>query len=407
MTQRWNLAVLIALLMALFAWPVLAQSGGGIHFGPYTLGADERTSGDLVVFGPVRLEEDSVFEGDLSAFGAVDMKDDAVITGDLVAFGAAEVAGTVEGDLFCAGMVSLLETAVIEGDVSSMGGISREEGATIRGDVVPVDEDFEWDMPGFGPMPGVSPRFVRPGWMGFLWDLVRGVVTIFVIGIFALLIASIWPQQMERVGQTLVESPLPSFGVGVLALLAAAALIAILLATICLSPLALLGAVVVGLGVVFGWVALGAVLGERMLRGIFHSQNVTPVGSTLLGTALVTLLAVLVNAVSDCLYPILIFQLFALAAGAVTLTRFGTMPYAATGGAGTGTVRPPAGSPHTPPSAERPPRIPAELEERRVPEEGTSEPSPVVPSPVTEEEELPSPYYGTEAEDEESEGDEA
>ena len=76
-----------------------------------------------------------------------------------------------------------------------------------------------------------------------------------------------------------------------------------------------------------GWVALGAVLGERVLHGLFKTTENTPVLATLLGTASLTLLAVLVNLISDCLYAVLIFPIFALAAGAVFLTRGGTRRY--------------------------------------------------------------------------------
>ncbi|MFP4344353.1 MAG: polymer-forming cytoskeletal protein, partial [Anaerolineales bacterium] len=329
MFRKWQYGILLAILLAGLAWPVLAAQGGaGVHFGLLRINKGERRSGDLVNFGPVEMREDAEFDGDLVVFGSIEIDEGSRITGDLTAFGAADVAGTVEGNLFSAGAIRLRESAIIEGDVSAVGGISQAEGAVIEGNVETVEEgDFEWDVP--GPFIFEGPhRMMRPG-LAFLGDLLRGLVAVVVFGFFALLIASVWPQNLERVGRTMVEEPLPSFGVGVLALLAALIAALILIITVCLSPLAL---AVAGLAVALGWVALGAVLGEYILRGIFNRTHVTTVAAAVVGTVTITLLAVLTNALWDCLYIILVFPFFILGAGAVTLTRFGTMPYATRGG---------------------------------------------------------------------------
>ncbi|HEY89493.1 MAG TPA: polymer-forming cytoskeletal protein [Thermoflexia bacterium] len=328
MIKRWSLVLLLVTLLSLGAIPVLAaQGGGGVHFGPYTLSAEDSVTGDLVVFGPVRLKEHSEFQGDLVAFGTAIVDEAALVDGDLTVFGAAEINGRVEGDLFCAGAVDLRELAEVLGDVSAIGGISQAETATVSGEIVPVDEsDFHWELPiGRGETGELSPQ--KPPWLTLLWHWTRALLTILALILFALLMATVWPPQLQQVGQALVEVPLLSFGVGALALLGAGVVIAILMLTICLSPIALLAAVVVGIGVALGWVALGAMLGERILHGLFKVTENTLVPATLLGTALITLLAVLVNLISDCLYAALIFPLFALAAGAVILTRGGTQAY--------------------------------------------------------------------------------
>ncbi|MEA3309511.1 MAG: polymer-forming cytoskeletal protein [Chloroflexota bacterium] len=328
MIKRWSLALLLVTFLSLGAIPVLAaQGGGGVHFGPYTLSEGDSVTGNLVVFGPVRLEENSVLQGDLVAFGEITVDEAALVTGNLVAFGAAEVNGRIEGDLFCAGAVVLEDEAEVAGDVSAIGGISRSEDATIGGEIVPVDENnFNWELPIMG-LATVEESSSRPRWLTLLWHWIRALLTVFVLVLFALLLAAVWPTQLQQVGQALVEVPLLSFGLGALILLGAGVVVAVLMLTICLSPIALLGAVVVGIGIALGWVALGAVLGERILQGLFKVTENTPVLATLLGTASLTLLAVLVNLISDCLYVTLIFPIFALAAGAVFLTRGGTRRY--------------------------------------------------------------------------------
>lgn len=326
--KRWSLVLLLVALLSLGVMPVLAaQGGGGVHFGPYTLSAGDSVTGDLVVLGPVRLKERSEFQGDLVAFGAAIVDEAALVTGDLTVFGAAEINGRVEGDLFCAGSVDLRDMAEVTGDVSAVGGISQAETATVGGEIVPVGEgDFHWELPIVGAVTSeASSR--KPPWLTMLWHWTRALLTVLALILFALLVATVWPPQLQQVGQALVEVPLLSFGLGALALLGAGVVIVILMLTFCLSPIALLATVVVGIGIALGWVSLGAMLGERILHDLFKITENTLVPATLLGTALITLLAVLVNLISDCLYAALIFPLFALAAGAVILTRGGTRKY--------------------------------------------------------------------------------
>lgn len=396
MVKRWFYASVLALMVLAVALPALAAQGGigGVHFGPYSLAAGDSVTGDLVVFGPVTLGRDSTLTGDLVAFGELEMREGARVRGDMAVFGAAEIAGTVAGDIFSAGELQLRATARVEGNVSSAGAVTKDPAAVVEGQIARVEgiRGFNWRFP-FGRItidgedgpsaPTVEVR--QPLWLRMLWKMARGLLTIIVLGLFALFFASLWPRHVERVAETVVNVPLPSFGVGLLALIGAGLVLAVLAITICLSPLALVGGVIVGVGAVLGWIALGSVLGDRVLRGLLNAEKVTPVTAAVLGTVLLTILAVLVDVVSSCLYAILIWPLVALGAGAVVLTRFGTMPYAATGN-----VRPPAPpsavSPRSPAAPPRPiePVVPvaAESVTSKTPEE--SEHFDELPSPFGE-----------------------
>ncbi|MBN1921751.1 MAG: polymer-forming cytoskeletal protein [Anaerolineae bacterium] len=392
MLKRWVHASLLALLLLMMALPVWAVQGGigGVHFGPYNLAAEDSVTGDLVVFGPVTLGRDSSLTGDLAAFGALEMREGAIVRGDVAIFGAATVAGTVEGQVFSAGELELRATARVEGDVSSAGQITQDEGAIVEGDIQKVDGigGFNWNFPfnpgdwtdGDEPLPPiVEVHASQPFWLQVLWKMVRGVLTILALGLFALFFASLWPRHVERVSETLVNVPLPAFGIGLLVLIGAGLVFAILAITICLSPFALIGGIILGLGVVLGWVALGSVLGDRVLRGLFKAEQVTPVAAAILGTVLLTTLAVLLHVTWDCLYAILVWPVIALGTGAVALTQFGTVPYAATGN-----VRPPVAPPVAP---SRRPIVPA-------PSAVPASPAPAEPV-VPEEsdlEDLPSPF---------------
>ncbi|HDQ34818.1 MAG TPA: hypothetical protein ENN14_00705 [Chloroflexi bacterium] len=383
-TKTWLQATLLAILFVTWATPALAmQGGGGVHFGPYTLASGNYLSGDLVVFGPVTIEANATLAGDLVGFGPVTIEEEALIEGDVAVFGFGDVAGVIEGSLVAAGALRLRETARITGDVSAAGEINAAEGAIIEGSLTPFDSSssFSWDFPFAGPI------VIEPsdGWNRgptLLWKMGRAFLMITVMSIFALIISAIWPQQLERVGRTLVDAPALSFGMGLLSLLIAAIVIGILFITICLSPIGFIGAILVGLAIALGWVALGYILGEPILKGLLKQSHPTPVLSALVGTLVITTMAQLVSIISGCLNTVLVFPFFALVAGAVMLTRFGTVPYATRG------VGAPVAPPPVPPREPRAPSAP--ILPGALPFE--PEPEAVEPEAETGEQELPSPH---------------
>ncbi|MBN1248295.1 MAG: polymer-forming cytoskeletal protein [Anaerolineae bacterium] len=400
MKRTWWVA-LLALLVLLVALPVSAapigQEGGGIHFGAYTLQAGNRVNGDLVVFGgPVSMGEGSEINGDLTVFGPLTMDTGAVIAGQLVVMGSADIDGRIEGDVFSAGMLNLGESAYIEGDVATAGNLTRAPGAVVEGDVTPVDEG-DWDISVPGPF--VFPRSWRrtveiggtPRWVTAFWNLVRGIAGVVLMTLLAMILASLWPNQLERVGRAVEEAPLTSFGVGLLTLILVSLAAVLLAITICLSPFAFVGMVVVGLGVLLGWVALGLILGQRILTGMFNQAAPKTVTAAIVGTAIASFILAL-SRPFGLLHTLLLFLLVPPAAGAVLLTRFGSVPYATRGTGGSLLPRTPSGpstgsssggsSPR--PSSPRPPApLPADAEVRepvaaqpRYPESSTVSESP-------------------------------
>ncbi len=376
MIKRLIFTVVLAMLLATIALPVQAAPGdqgdGGVHFGPYTLAAGSSVSGDLTVFGgPVTLKRDSFFDGDLTVFGPVDVQEGATLDGTLVVFGAADIAGTMDGDVFVAGAVTLDETARVSGDVSATGAINQRDGAVVDGSVSPITEEdfhFDRDFPIEVPAPYVNPSVnvhTRPLWLRVALGILRAVASVVVLSLLALVIVSVWPQHAERVGRVVEEAPLTSFGVGLLLFVAAIIVLTLLAITICLSPFTILGWLVIGVGVLFGWVALGLILGKRVLTGIFNQTQPKAVSAAVLGTALLTLALALAR-VFWPIHGLLMFVLVPLAAGAVVLTRFGTMPYATQGQFSAA------------PRAPRPPRPTGPI----VPAPLPSTPTPVTPAPL-------------------------
>lgn len=382
MRKLWmSIGVIVLLLVS--ALPVSAapeaQGGDGIHVGPYELDAGDRAVGDLVVFGgPSVLREGSEFDGDLTVLGTLTIEPEAMLEGQLVVFGTAEVAGTVDGDVFVTGQINLEETAYIGGDVVSTGAINQDPGAVVVGDLQPMSEgDWEIPMVPFFDRGVVSPSVTvertTPRWVSFLWNIVRGAANVVLMGLLALVIASLWPMQLARVGRAIEEAPLPSFGVGLLTLILAGLVALLLTITICLSPLAFIGVIIVAVGVLLGWVALGMALGRRILGELSTRTSPTPVVAAVVGTVLITLIL----ALSRLLGPIHAFLLFLLvppAAGAVLLTRFGTRPYATRGSVTPPPTVPPR-TPRTPaprPVTVEPPPPPPPQREEPPPEEPES-----------------------------------
>jgi len=291
----------------------------------YTLGEDESLNGDLVIFnGDAFLEAGSHVRGNVVVWN-----------------GSADVAGEVDGDLIASnGDILLAGDAYVVGDVVCTWNcdIDRGERTRVDGDV--VKGPFIRGIP-FGQFAGpglnieIPPSDPDPFWLSgaeqllrWVFRVIRRVVTVLVVATIGGLVALIWPEATDRVGQTVFESPGASLGVGLLTVIAGAALITALTITICLSPAAILLALALSAAGLLGWIAVGARVGRRLLQALKH-REVTPLWSASLGTLIVTLVAAgLSNAF--CLSPLgwlLTFLVGAFGLGAVILTRFGTVRY--------------------------------------------------------------------------------
>jgi len=370
-TERENLRrralwfiLLLAVGLLLPATPALADDGPPEDNGvviwneDYTLEEGEWVEGDLVVFnGDVTLEEDSRVEGSVIVWN-----------------GGAEIAGVVEGDLVVSsGDISLQDSARVEGDVVCTWNcdLSQQAGARVDGSIVEGIPLGDLRLENWRGLPEGQVRIPSP--LG-LWasgpgrvlrwtiKILRGVIAIAVVAAVAGLVALIWPDLTSEVGQVVVEAPWHSFGIGLLTAFAGTVLIIALAITICLSPIAALGALALGAAGLFGWAAVGALVGERLLQAL-KTREIAPVWAAGLGTLVVTLIGVGLST-AFCLAPfgwLMIFALGCLGLGAVVLTRFGTTPY--TPSTGAAPHSPPTGAaprPTPPPPAPTPAEPPAE-----------------------------------------------
>lgn len=358
------LLVLAALMMPMAV--VSAQgpgSGDKVIFGSnYTLSSGERLDGNLLVLGGnVTLQEDSTVTGDVTVLG-----------------GSVEISGSVEGDVaMLGGSLHLTSTAVVEGDVSSIGGsLDRDPGAEIQGDsisgfefgqdggviTIPGIPRFEFGAP--GQMPNIEiepPPPGRDGFAGWLaYSFIRGFSAIALAALMAILgvlLVVLAPRATERVTQTTRENAAVSFGVGCVTQVLAIPVFVLLAITICLIPLALIGMLALIAGWVFGWLALGWLVGQKLLQMI-KSPNAAGRSSSILeivvGVVALTL-AWQLPSILPCI-GWLIAGLVGIIAGsiglgAVLLTRFGTRPYTPGGGrGGSAPVLPPPGPAYSQPT---------------------------------------------------------
>jgi hypothetical protein len=191
-----------------------------------------------------------------------------------------------------------------------------------------------------------------------------------VLALLAVFVILLWREPVERVSQTIVNAPAASWGVGALTALAfvvvlpAFAVLSAILIIAC--GLGLLGfgiiaaaSIALVIGWLMGWIALGQLVGLRLLDalGIRHP---TPVVSVAAGTAAITLLWL--GLAPLCGMGWLIFVVLSpLGLGAVVLTRFGTQEYRPSNGTYSApTSLPPAPIPPAapvPPAAPEPPQF--------------------------------------------------
>jgi hypothetical protein len=127
--------------------------------------------------------------------------------------------------------------------------------------------------------------------------------------------------QVKQVGDVAENSPLPSLGIGCLTSLVVPALSVLLVIIIVGIPAALLlllAWVVAGL---FGWIAIGRIVGLRLLEA-FKVRDIVPVVGVVVGAILLALLGSV-----PILGGLITLIVGLLGLGAVVLSRFGTRPY--------------------------------------------------------------------------------
>ncbi len=323
-------ALVAIVLTAFLAVPAARASAPSpddvtVTSGEYTLASGDTLDGNLVVLG-----------------GQVLIEDGADITGDVVVLGGSTViSGQVDGTVsLIGGSLQLTETAVVDGDVTRTGGsFERAAGAEVNGSVTEAPGLTNWisTLPGVyvsqsDPVP--PDNGIASGIFGVVLAIAQATFWIVLVTGLSILVGAFWSDQTARVAVAMRDMPWQSMGMGVLTGIAVPILmiLSVLLAlTICLIPFSILGALIVGVGYsmawLFGWIALGQLIGLR-LTDAFGLRGVNTLAATAGGTFLISVLGYLVATVIPVFGGFFAwFLLPAMGIGAVVLTRFGTQTY--------------------------------------------------------------------------------
>jgi hypothetical protein len=330
-----RLITLAALLLAVFAMPASAAARSNQPLIP--LGDDKVLFG-----GTFTLNANEVLDGDLLSFGgSVTLEADSRITGDVVSMGGSvDTAGEIGGDFIAFGSnIKLAETAVVGGDLALLGSnVSRAPGAIVRGDTV-TETNFNVSLPGLPSLPslpelpalGASDDVIGGPQFGG-WDLHRDIGGNAIWALFqalalaavAVLVTLFLPDHTRRTANAITAEPLTAGGLALVSIIVLPVLIVLMAITIILIPVVALLAFLFVLAVLFGFVAVGLEIGERLVSAM--KVDWEPPIQAGVGTLVLSFVLSVIGWV-PCIGWLASFLIFLLALGGVLLTRFGTQIY--------------------------------------------------------------------------------
>lgn len=253
-----------------FAWHAAAPPTGPAHDAPPSC----TSSGRSIVGESVVVHTGERICGNLAVFGASATIEGRVSGDVIITGGDLAISGTVDGTVTdIGGTVDLRPGARIGGDVRLLGGALHRAPNTSVGGSAQQTSDLGsfiplqwWGVPGGYRFPWGSLAF---------WALA---------GVF---LAAFFPRQLALVRRVARRGLGLSFLAGVVAWIAGAILALVLFVTCLGIPLALLLVAALWVASVVGTVALGLLLGERLLGGALR-DNRAGMGAAVFGVTLIT-----------------------------------------------------------------------------------------------------------------------
>ncbi len=312
---RISLLLLATLILLSLSGCAGITTDNGLVLGQsYQLASGQTLNNDMtIVGGNAQFAQGSTVNGNVAVIGG-NVTLDGVINGDVSVLG---------------GYVTLDDQADIKGSLNTLGGTvqrssqARVEGQTHNNNRAPYTTIM--------PSPGVNISF-EP-----ITAVLTAIFQALALAALAILANLFITGPMVRVGRSAIAQPAATGGVGCLTLL----VLVIMAITIILLPISILGFMIAGVAILFGWLALGLMVGRRIATWL--NQPWTDPVNAGVGTLVLTLLASLLNII-PCIGWLGSFILAMIALGTVVLTRFGTQQYPVEG-YGLSTPRP---GPYTP-----------------------------------------------------------
>ncbi len=323
----------------------------GMLFIPLTPASAEGPAFDgRVVFGQsFTLENGNTLDGDLLVFGgSAEIEEDATVNGNIILFGGdLTVDGNVTGDVsVTGGEVFLGSAAHIFGDLITVGAtLEKADSAQVDGQI--YNTATSWvggnsvDHPQIPVVPDPNPNihfnFNPFGAIGNLFGQAFG------LAVLAMVVMLFLARHADRIAHAVIAQPLTAAGLGLLTCTLAPVafvtlgILSIFVITLIVTvPLIIVLAIALGMAAIFGWIALGYEIGQRLTRALHQEWH--PALSAGLGTFLLTLVvngASVLNFIPGvaCFTWILPSLVGVVALGGVVMTRFGTQTVEAPGAA--------------------------------------------------------------------------
>jgi hypothetical protein len=317
--------LLLALLVFLPLQAASAADGsipGQFIFGQsFTLKSGETMNGDLLVFG-----------------GSATVEAGATVNGNALVFGGSlTINGDVNGDAAVfGGTARLSPTAHIFGNLSTIDStLDREKGALVDGEVNNANIHLGDGLNTGQPVVVTPPTVPLPSLSQFgLSRIFNGVSSavgqsVF-LGLLAMLLMLFLAPQADRVAHAILAQPVTAGVLGLLTIIVFPIAIVLSVITLILIPLAPIIAIALAAALVFGWIAIGYEIGQRITKAIHQEWH--PAFSAGLGTFTITLIAAGLSGIPglNCIGWLVPALLSLAALGAVLMPRFGTQAVAAT-----------------------------------------------------------------------------
>ncbi|MGB8252776.1 MAG: hypothetical protein WCF08_06145, partial [Anaerolineaceae bacterium] len=306
--------LLCLVLVAALATSAFTASGPQedkvVFGGTFVLSSGETLNGNLVVLG-----------------GAVTLEQNSTVTGDTVLIGGTlDADGNITGTLaIVGGSAHLGDKAVVNRDVVSVGGsLTRASGSQIKGEVMNfAHAPLSLTIPG---MPGEQLVPVVPVYetASLMWKVIYFLGVVVFTSALAMLIALLWSKPTQRVANAITVNPIGTGGFGCLTLIVTPGLLVLVAITIILSPLSLLGFLLLLAAILFGWTAINLEVGNRLAK-LFKVNWSAPIAAGI--GALVFNFVVFGLGWIPCFGWALVTLVVLFALGGVLTTRFGTHDY--------------------------------------------------------------------------------
>ncbi len=316
--MKTSLRVFLSLL---FLSLLVIPSGYVLAQDPTPTPGNEYTGDQLVIGNTYRLSSGDTLTGNLAIVGGTaTIEQDATMIGDIILSGGTmTLSGTLNGDIIAiGGAVTLEDSSTVNGNLVLIGAtLKRSPLAEINGEITEQSPSF-FDFKDTGKLLPFTQKA----------DPLTKALTItfesLALSALAVILGLILPQQVKRVSSTITSQPLVAGGVGLLTVVVLPIILVLLTVTIILIPVTILTIVLFIFALLFGWMAAGHEVGDR-IESLFH-VDWHPAISSGIGVLLLTLVSGF-STMIPCAGWLIggLVSLFGL--GAVVISRFGSEKY--------------------------------------------------------------------------------